>query len=64
MLVADSFMPGTQERDRWERPLRGASEKAAAPPAVVVCQVVMSKETRSWSYPDNKDWTCLKEPNV
>lgn len=33
-------------------------------PIVAVCQVVMSKETRSWSYPDNEDWTCLKEPNT
>jgi hypothetical protein len=29
-------------------------KKAAPPPLVVVCQMVVNKETRSWRYPDMK----------
>lgn len=33
-------------------------------PFVAVCQVVVTKETRSLRYPDNEDWTSPKEPNT
>lgn len=43
----------------------GRPKKAAAPPVVEVCQVVMSKQMRrSWRWPDKEDWTRPKELNV